>query len=155
MKFPEKVFHAVSQHWNIQANIEERLSVEELRDDWLVWLKEDAKKVGGLRLVVPKRGTQAFEIPSSSVADDQHGVSYDYEIHVQKIEHVAKEAAIVIEKYTGISRREAYQGLKSGFPMMRTYFVATPLDLIRELRDLNVSVDLVRPGGRGEYRASS
>jgi hypothetical protein len=154
MNIPDKVAHAVFQLWNIAFDLEERLNVEELGDDWIVWRKEDAEKSGGLRLVVPKRGAQAFEISSSAVADDQHGVSYDYEIYVLDTEHASKEAAIIIERHTGISRREAYQGLKTGFPLTRTFFIATPLDLIRELRDLNVRVDLVRPGSRGEYRTS-
>ena len=65
--------------------------------------------------------------------------------------NAAKEAAIVLERYTGMSRKEAYQGLKSGFSSMSTYFVSNPLALIRELRDINVHVHLVRPGDRGGY----
>jgi hypothetical protein len=153
MNLPEKVVQAVYRHLNISANLNEILTVEELKDDWIVWRKEDAEKAGGLRLVVPKRGTQAFEIPSSAVANDQQGVSCDYELHVLGIGHAIKEAAMVLEKYTGMSRKDAYQGLKSRFSPMSIYFVACPLDLIRELRDLNVHMNLVRPGDRGDYRS--
>jgi hypothetical protein len=147
----DRLVHAVRELWNIDRDFEEQLSVQELQDDWVVWRKQDEGKAGGLRLIVPKRGTQAFEIPSSASADDENGVSWEYTILVRHAEKATKEAAAIVEKHTGMSRVEAYNGLKSGFPASRSYFIAAPLELLRELRSLNVDVRLVRPGDQGEY----
>ena len=96
MTFSDRVIFAVSKHWNIQYNLEEQLNVIELKDDWVIWRKQDAGKVGGKMLVVPKHGTCAFEIFSGALADDKHGISWEYEIYLDKCEKATKEAAEVL-----------------------------------------------------------
>jgi hypothetical protein len=153
MVLPEAVIEAVCKYWGIQSDFAERLGVEELVDDWIVWRLEDTDKAGGLRLVVPKRGANPFEIPSNASASDQQGVSWEYEIIVSPQSSASQEAATILEKYVGMSRVEAYKLLKSPPATSPAYFIAAPLALIRELSDHNVSVRLVRPGGNGEYQS--
>jgi hypothetical protein len=151
MNFPNTLIEAVKQHWPVESAFDRDFRVQELKDDWIVWRAQDSDKAGGMRLVVPKAGTEAFEIPSSAVADDRHGVSSDYIIHVEPVKDVPKEAAVVLEKHTGIPLIEAYRCLKSGVGRERSYFIVAPLEMMRELAALNVHVRLERPGGRGGY----
>jgi hypothetical protein len=155
MTIADKVIQAVRQHWGIQSGLEEHISLHELEDDWIVWRRQDAEKAGGVRLVVPKHGMQAFEIPSSAFADDQHGVSCEYEMRLQHPVRAGREAATIIEKHTGMSRVESYRFLKSGLSAPGRYFIASPIELIRESRDHNVYLNLLRPGDRGGYSSSS
>jgi hypothetical protein len=153
MNYPNPLVEAVTRHWPIQSTFERDFRVQELRDDWIVWRTQDSDKAGGVRLVVPKNGSNAFEIPSAAIADDQHGVSCDYIIHVVDRGQATSEAAGVQEKHTGLRRVEAYRCLKSKPEPLRSYYIIAPLDLIKELAALNVRVQLERPGGRGGYYA--
>ena len=131
MVIPERVIEAIRKSWGIQSNFEDHVGVEELADDWIVWRLEDADKAGGLRLVVPKRGTNPFEIPSSASANDEHGVSWEYEIIVPAQAPASQDAATILEKYVGMSRVEAYKLLKAQPATSPVYFIAAPLALIR------------------------
>lgn len=151
MSFPDALIKALQQHRRLESTFDRDFSVEELKDDWIVWRKQDSDKAGGMRLVVSKTGSQSFEISSGAVADDRHGVSWDYIIHVQDAPHVTKNAATIVEKHTGLTRIEAYRCLKSELEPGRSHFISAPLEMIKELAALNIHVSLERPGGRGGY----
>src|SRR5450432_3193416 len=130
MNYPNPLIEAVTRHWPIQSTFDRDFRVQELRDDWIVWRTKDSDKAGGVRLVVPKTGLHAFEIPSGAIANDQLGVSCDYIIHVKDINQPTKEAAAVLERHTGLRRVEAYRCLKSELEPPRSHYILAPLDLI-------------------------
>ncbi len=151
MILPNKVSEAIRRAWGIPAKESNQVELQELTDDWIVWRREDAGKAGGLRLVVPKRGSQVFEIPASAFADDKHGVSWEYEISLLEAVNASHEAAKVLERHTGLTRVEAFRFLRSQASSSRTCFIAAPLTLRTELQALGVNVQLLRPEERGGY----
>ena len=83
MLVPERVVRETRSHWGMDARREEEIGVAELDHDWVVWRRADEGRAGGLRLVVPKFGTNAFEIPSYCGASAEGGVSSEYELVVE------------------------------------------------------------------------
>lgn len=153
MALPEQVNRAVRQRWGIDANAQDAVSVKELKHDWVIVrrLRDGKKKTVGLRLIVPKYGRRSFEIPDGAQADDEHGISSEYQLLVEGPVASPQKAAAILAKHTGMSSEEASNILKTGGRSAHAFYIGEPLQLIRELGERKVRVRLLRTNDRGGY----
>jgi hypothetical protein len=148
---PQDVRRAVSATAWLRDVPAERIAVEELRQDWIVYVTSPALVAGGLRLVVPKGRHRSFSIESACAADDDSGISTDYDVLVRSCSTPAIDAARILADGTGARKIDAMTALKAPPSHLGRFYLHSPLELRRELWKRGVKVDLIRPDHCGGY----
>jgi hypothetical protein len=157
---PDKVRQALADEWDIVSDVEKAIHFTELKHDWVVWRVAEMSPlaIGSMRLVVPKNGTKSFEIPSTRRANDDDGVSWEYQVEIEACPEAGGQTVQTILKYIKsipkiqvISEVEVLEALRNAPAILGTYRIYSPLKLIREAATYGIGLRLSRPGDRGEY----
>jgi len=152
-QIPKQVALAVRNVWDTDKSLEDSLRVQELEDDWVVSRKGDEGKLGGRRLVVPRKGDNSFEIPASYAADNRNGVSWLYGVRLLSRGEAGRPSAKILAQHTGLSVTEAFKALKKAPIALGLFHLERPLILLMDMEALGIPIELTRPNNSGGYRS--
>jgi hypothetical protein len=136
---------------------------------------------GGLCLVVPKNGKNWFLVTSGGAADEESGVSWEYDVTVESCPHPSQEAAAILSKHlyrpnpdsiraldnddleAFLSLEQivhppieyAIRALQNAPFHLGIYTIDEPILLIKALKSYGIQLSLVRPNDSGGYHSDN
>ena len=144
---PNKILEATQEVWGLDGTA---IVVYDIGYDWVISKKRDFVAAGALRLIVPKGKGGWFLIPSNSAANDESGVSYEYEIILESFNTNNVEIVKIFAKHIDINALNLLKLMKDN-KNLGIHYIGQPLRLLNDLGEVNCSITLNRIDDKGGY----